>query len=62
VRDDGLGLPEGFDPATSDGLGLQIVRTLVTGELGGELSMGPAVDGRGTEVVLAVPGAARPRR
>src|SRR3954470_487162 len=62
VRDDGLGLPEGFDPEASEGLGLQIVRTLVTGELGGELSMGPAVDGRGTEVVLAVPGAARPRR
>jgi two-component sensor histidine kinase len=62
VCDDGMGLPEGFDPATSDGLGLQIVRTLVTGELGGDLDMGPAADGRGTEVVLTIPGAARPRR
>src|SRR5215210_1129248 len=39
VRDDGRGLPEGFDPAASDGLGLQIVRTLVTSELGGNLAM-----------------------
>jgi two-component sensor histidine kinase len=62
VCDDGMGLPEGFDPAASDGLGLQIVRTLVTGELGGELDMGPAADGRGTEVVLTIPDAGRPRR
>src|SRR5206468_4288966 len=38
VRDDGQGLPQGFDPETSDGLGLQIVRTLVTSELGGSLA------------------------
>jgi two-component sensor histidine kinase len=63
VCDDGLGLPEGFDPADSDGLGLQIVRTLVTSELGGTLSMGPPGDGRpGTEAVLTLPGAGRPRR
>ncbi|MGY1711021.1 sensor histidine kinase [Geodermatophilus sp. SYSU D00758] len=63
VRDDGSGLPEGFDPAGSDGLGLQIVRTLVTSELGGELSMGaPAGGGPGTEAVLTLPGAGRPRR
>jgi two-component sensor histidine kinase len=67
VRDDGRGLPEGFEPAVSDGLGLQIVRTLVTGELGGVLSMGrpsagtPAGQG-GTEVVLTLPGAGLPRR
>ena len=42
VRDNGRGLPEGFDPAASDGLGLQIVRTLVTSELGGSLAMGAA--------------------
>ncbi|SEO91985.1 sensor histidine kinase [Trujillonella endophytica] len=63
VRDDGSGLPAGFDPAATDGLGLQIVRTLVTSELGGELSMGaPADGGAGTEVVLLLPGAGRPRR
>jgi two-component system, sensor histidine kinase PdtaS len=63
VRDNGLGLPEEFDPAASDGLGLQIVRTLVTGELGGELVMGPPADGGpGTEAVLTLPGAGRARR
>jgi two-component sensor histidine kinase len=63
VRDDGQGLPEGFDPETSDGLGLQIVRTLVTSELGGSLRMGaPSGGGTGTEVVLCLPGAGRPRR
>jgi two-component sensor histidine kinase len=63
VRDDGRGLPEGFDPETNDGLGLQIVRTLVTSELGGSLHMGaPAGGGPGTEAVLTLPGAGRPRR
>jgi two-component sensor histidine kinase len=67
VRDDGQGLPEGFDPAGSDGLGLQIVRTLVISELGGTLSMAspPArVPGArpGTEAVLTLPGAGLPRR
>jgi two-component sensor histidine kinase len=63
VRDDGQGLPEGFDPDTSDGLGLQIVRTLVTSELGGSLAMGtPPGRASGTEVVLTLPGAGRHRR
>jgi two-component sensor histidine kinase len=63
VLDDGRGLPEGFDPAASTGLGLQIVRTLVTSELHGSLVMGPpAGGGPGTEVVLSLPGAGRPRR
>jgi two-component system, sensor histidine kinase PdtaS len=67
VRDNGRGLPEGFDSATSEGLGLQIVRTLVMSELGGSLEMTspPTVtaDGqRGTEVVLTVPDVGRPRR
>jgi two-component sensor histidine kinase len=39
VIDDGRGLPEHFDMAASDRLGLQIVRTLVEGELGGELRL-----------------------
>jgi two-component sensor histidine kinase len=63
VRDDGRGLPPGFDPAASTGLGLQIVRTLVTSELHGTLEMGPpATGGPGTEAVLSLPGAGRPRR
>ncbi|NED82937.1 ATPase, partial [Streptomyces sp. SID11233] len=39
VQDDGVGLPEGFDPHRSGNLGLQIVRTLVEGELGGTFDM-----------------------
>jgi two-component sensor histidine kinase len=42
VHDDGVGVPEGFDPATSDGLGLTIISTLVSGELAGELFIRPA--------------------
>ena len=67
MRDNGRGLPEGFDPVGSDGLGLQIVRTLVTSELGGTLSMttppAQTPSGKsGTEVVLTIPGAGLPRR
>ena len=63
VRDNGRGLPEGFDPAASDGLGLQIVRTLVTSELGRQPARWAPPDGQpGTEVVLTLPGAGLPRR
>ncbi|MGY1838018.1 MULTISPECIES: sensor histidine kinase [unclassified Modestobacter] len=63
VHDDGCGLPPDFDPAASTGLGLQIVRTLVTSELHGTLEMGPpSGGGPGTEVVLTLPGAGRARR
>jgi two-component system, sensor histidine kinase PdtaS len=62
VRDNGKGLPDGFDPADSDGLGLQIVRTLVASELGGSLTMGSPDDQPGTEVVLTLPGAGKLRR
>ena len=54
VVDDGGGLPEGFALDGSTRLGLQIVRTLVVGELGGAIEMGRG-DGGGTSVVLDVP-------
>ncbi|MCW1957452.1 MAG: sensor histidine kinase [Mycobacterium sp.] len=54
VHDDGRGLPAGFDPETSDRLGLQIVRTLVSAELDGSLEMRQAPGG-GTDAVLRVP-------
>lgn len=54
VQDDGRGLPEGFDPQRAGNLGLQIVRTLVEGELGGTFDMVPAPE-RGTRVVLDIP-------
>ncbi|MCW2600587.1 MAG: putative signal transduction histidine kinase [Frankiales bacterium] len=54
VVDDGAGLPEGFVLAASTRLGLQIVRTLVAGDLGGELSLEPR-PGTGTRALLRVP-------
>src|SRR5690606_14937237 len=54
VHDDGRGLPAGFSLEKSDRLGLQIVRTLVTAELDGSISMNESPSG-GTEVALRVP-------
>ena len=54
VSDDGKGLPKGFSLERSDGLGLQIVRTLVESELRGSLSLQRGRRG-GTEAVLRVP-------
>jgi two-component sensor histidine kinase len=56
VTDDGVGLPDGFALETATGLGLSIVRTLVTSELGGALSIeraGGAGDRPGTVVELS---------
>ncbi|RAV07470.1 ATPase [Mycolicibacterium sp. GF69] len=54
VHDDGRGLPDGFSLENSDRLGLQIVRTLVSAELDGSLTMHEVQTG-GTDVVLRVP-------
>ncbi len=54
VEDDGQGLPEGFDLRSSGSLGLQIVRSLVGGELKGRLTMADRRGG-GTRVVLQFP-------
>jgi two-component sensor histidine kinase len=54
VSDDGVGLPPDFDVESSTSLGLQIVRTLVVGELHGRLDF-RARAGGGTEVVVDVP-------
>ncbi|MGH9231074.1 MAG: sensor histidine kinase [Acidimicrobiales bacterium] len=57
VADDGVGLPPGFQLDQSMGLGLSIVRTLVTGDLAGEISIAPGRgdgDRPGTEVALSV--------
>jgi len=57
VRDDGLGLPEGFDIEGTTSLGLSIVRSLVVSQLEGTISMEaiPAADGGGTRVAISVP-------
>ncbi|MEU7693550.1 PAS domain-containing sensor histidine kinase [Microbispora hainanensis] len=54
VADDGKGLPEDFDLEATGSLGLQIVRTLVVGELSGRLGVARR-DGGGTEVRLSIP-------
>ncbi len=54
VTDDGRGLPRGFSLERSNGLGLQIVRTLVESELRGSLSLRRRERG-GTEASLRVP-------
>jgi two-component sensor histidine kinase len=54
VADSGVGLPEGFDLDSATSLGLQIVRTLVVGELGGRLRITPRPGG-GTEAVVDIP-------
>ncbi|MGI6798616.1 sensor histidine kinase [Gordonia sihwensis] len=55
VTDNGCGLPEGFDLAASDRLGLQIVRTLVSNDLGGQIEIAPVPETGGTRVRLDIP-------
>jgi two-component sensor histidine kinase len=53
VRDDGHGLPDGFDPAAA-GLGLGIVQSLVTADLRGQWSMRGGADGTVVDVQIPV--------
>jgi len=58
VLDDGVGIPAGVTPGAGSGLGLSIVETLVTTELGGTIVVGPGGHGaprEGTRVILEVP-------
>jgi two-component sensor histidine kinase len=52
VRDDGVGLPAGFDLSKSRGLGMRIIAAL-SKQLGAAISHRGDVDG--TEFVLMVP-------
>ncbi|WP_460301516.1 sensor histidine kinase [Actinocorallia aurea] len=60
VTDDGVGLPADFDPESADSLGIQIVRALTEGELGGTIAFGDR-QGGGTSVVLDLPLEHRPQ-
>jgi two-component system, sensor histidine kinase PdtaS len=53
VRDDGRGLPPGFDLHSHLGLGLEIVRATVTEDMRGQFEIGPAHPG--TLVQIALP-------
>jgi PAS domain S-box-containing protein len=52
IRDDGVGMPPGFDLERSDTLGLKLVRALVTQQLRGTLEFRGH---RGTEVIVELP-------
>ena len=54
VADDGHGMPADFDVETSQGLGLQIVRTLLHSELDASLTM-RVPEGGGTEFLIRLP-------
>jgi two-component sensor histidine kinase len=51
VSDDGPGLPEGFDPARSKGLGMKIIAALVK-QIGGALHIAPGDEGHGTRFTI----------
>ncbi len=53
ISDDGVGLPDGFNLATSANLGLQIVLTLTENELNGELKLESS--DQGTQAKLRFP-------
>ncbi|MGH9045086.1 MAG: sensor histidine kinase [Acidimicrobiales bacterium] len=61
VRDNGVGLPRGFDIERTNSLGLSIVRDLVVSQLGGTIEMSRVEKalGRGTKVKISVPAEAR---
>ena len=54
VTDTGFGLPDGFDPAHSKGLGMTIMRSLVK-QIGGKLQLSPGKYGSGTTVTVTFP-------
>ena len=51
VLDDGPGLPAGFDPANSKGLGMKIIHSLIE-QIGGELHIASGDNGRGARFTV----------
>jgi two-component sensor histidine kinase len=54
ATDDGDGLPSGFDPDMTTGLGMKVVSTLV-GQLRGSFAFGANPAGRGTRFTVTFP-------
>ncbi|RME69526.1 MAG: hypothetical protein D6784_18310 [Chloroflexi bacterium] len=55
VVDNGEGLPKEFDIEQSGSMGLQIIKTLVEGDLRGQLQLGPNPDTEGLSVTIKFP-------
>ncbi len=55
VEDDGRGLPDFFNPDTDLGLGLDIVRTTITEDMGGKFHLSPRNKQPGTQVKITIP-------
>ena len=55
IADDGLGLPEQFDPVRHGGLGLQIVRSLVREDLKGQFELVTNSNGKGVQATVSFP-------
>ena len=55
VTDNGVGVPDGFSVVNAKGLGLSIVRALVTSDLGGTIDLFEPLTGTGTVVELRIP-------
>ena len=55
VRDNGIGIPNDFDSDTHQGLGLSIIRGLVTTELDGAIEVRRRSDSTGSEALVEVP-------
>ncbi|MBW0144362.1 GAF domain-containing protein [Sphingomicrobium clamense] len=53
IADDGIGLPDGFDPARSDGLGMRIVTSLLR-QVRGELTVEQRERGAQFEIVVPI--------
>ena len=53
-EDDGIGLPEGFQPEKQRSLGISIMRTLIEGDLGGTIRYANR-EGGGTRVTIRIP-------
>lgn len=58
VSDEGPGLPSGFDPRKSKGLGMKIVLALVK-QIGGELTIARGNNGNGSRFTITFPAADR---
>lgn len=58
ISDDGAGLPAGFDPAATGGLGLKVVLSLVR-QLGGRLLFGSGDGERGSRFTVLFPAVAQ---